>query len=28
VGAEFSGGKVNERIEDELRQWAAEHVAF
>lgn len=28
VGAEFSSGKVNERIEDELRQWAAEHVAF
>jgi len=28
VCAEFSSGRVNERIEDELRQWAAEHVAF
>jgi len=28
VGAEFSSGKVNERIEEELRQWAVEHVAF
>lgn len=28
VAAEFSSGKVNQRIEDELRQWAAEHVAF
>jgi glycerol-3-phosphate acyltransferase PlsX len=28
VAAEFSSGNVNQRIEDELRQWAAEHVAF
>ena len=28
VAAEFSNGNVNQRIEDELRQWAAEHVAF
>ncbi len=28
VAAEFSGGNVNQRIEEELRQWAAEHVAF
>jgi len=28
VAAEFSSGKVNERIEAELGQWAAEHVAF
>ena len=28
VAAEFSGGNVNQRIEDELRQWAAEHVAI
>jgi phosphate acyltransferase len=28
VAAEFSCGDVNQRIEDELRQWAAEHVAF
>ena len=28
VAAEFSSGRVNQRIEDELRQWAAEHVAF
>jgi phosphate acyltransferase len=28
VAAEFSSGNVNQRIENELRQWAAEHVAF
>ena len=28
VAAEFSSGHVNQRIEDELRQWAAERVAF
>jgi len=28
VAAEFCSGQVNQRIEDELRQWAAEHVAF
>ncbi len=28
VAAEFSSGHVNQRIENELRQWAAEHVAF
>jgi glycerol-3-phosphate acyltransferase PlsX len=28
VAAEFSSGNVNQRIEEELRQWAAEHVAF
>lgn len=28
VALEFSTGKVNEGIEGELRQWAAEHVAF
>jgi glycerol-3-phosphate acyltransferase PlsX len=28
VASEFSCGQVNQRIEDELRQWAAEHVAF
>ncbi|MFN7997148.1 MAG: phosphate acyltransferase PlsX [Bryobacteraceae bacterium] len=28
VACEFSGANVNQRIESELRQWAAEHVAF
>jgi glycerol-3-phosphate acyltransferase PlsX len=28
VAAEFSSGNVNQRIENELRQWAVEHVAF
>lgn len=28
VAAGFSSGNVNQRIEHELRQWAAEHVAF
>jgi glycerol-3-phosphate acyltransferase PlsX len=28
VATEFSTGNVNQLIEDELRQWTAEHVAF